>query len=145
MSIHQPWSAESYLRRQRDRLKNIFTCVTVKPSMVHIYHVIVIFPKTHIFAALSISMEKDIYFIINTEDFLFARIREKTYVFEKTHWGDAIWLRGFIVIKRNNSDNWQPAEAQQIYDYPSFSNTDSNTENNMKEKNTFWKSIKKKH
>lgn len=35
---------------------------------------------------MSISMEKYIYIIINTEDFLCAKIKEKTYVFEKTHW-----------------------------------------------------------
>lgn len=51
--------------------------------MVLIYHVTLIFLKTHIFAALSISMEKVVYIIINTEDCLFARIKEKTYVFEK--------------------------------------------------------------
>lgn len=62
-------------------------------------------------------MEKDIYIIINTEDSLFARIKEKTYVFEKTPWGDDIWLRASIVIKRYNSNNWQPAEAEQIHDY----------------------------
>lgn len=102
--------------------------------MVPIYHVIVIFPKIHIFAALNVSMEKDIYIIINIEDCLLPEQREKLTYLKKTHWGDGIWVRVFIVIKRYDSKNWQSAEAQQIYDYPNFSNTDSNIENNMKEK-----------
>lgn len=115
MSIHPPWSAESCLRRQRHRLENIFTCVTVKHGMVYVY-VILVFLKTHIFVTLSISIDKDIYIIINTEDCLFAQIKKKLKHSQK-HVEEMTWLRASIVIWSRNSNDWQPAEAQQICDY----------------------------
>lgn len=73
------------LPKKTKRLRSIFTHVPVKPGVVHIGCVILIFLQTDIFAALSIAVKKDVYIIINTEDCLFPRIKGNTDGFEKTH------------------------------------------------------------
>lgn len=68
------------LLKKTKRLKNIFTHATVKPGTVDIYCVTLIFLKTDIFSALSVSMEKTISIIINRDFFSFSSIKEKTYI-----------------------------------------------------------------